>query len=121
MDFAPNSQFHLPLLGRLDGPSVVPQQLLAKAKTYREAVRLCWAKRRVHGMTLRQLAAEGCFYPQHVGDWLNPDDHPKRRSLPADEIEIFESVVGNTFVSQWIASRSKLTVLEEMMATKAAA
>lgn len=40
------------------------------------------------------------------------------RDLPADAIARFESVVGNTVVSQWIASQSKLTVLEEMQASR---
>jgi hypothetical protein len=116
-----NSQFDLPLWGRIDGPSVVPQPLVAKARTFREAVRLAWAKRRVHGMTMRQLAAEGDFYPQHVGDWLNPDDLPRRRSLPPEEIPVFNSLVGNTLVTQWLAWQSQLTILEEMQATRAAA
>ena len=51
---------------------------------------------------------------------LNADDHPTRRDLPGQLIAAFEGVVGNTCVSQWIAAQSKLTVLEEMQAVKAA-
>jgi hypothetical protein len=111
----------LPLLGRLNAPSIAPSPLVTRCKTYREAVRMCWSLRRVHYMTLRQLAADGGFYPQHVGDWLNPDDKPKRRDLPGDCISRFEVVVGNTLVSQWLAFRSALTVLEEMQASRALA
>ena len=111
----------LPLLGRLNGPSVVPTYYVLRCKTYREAVRMCWGLRRVHFMNFRQLAAEGGFYFQHVGDWLNPDDKPTRRSLPGDCINRFESVVGNTLVSQWLAARAGLTVQEEMQASRLAA
>jgi hypothetical protein len=117
----PEQQRELPLMGRLNGPSVVPLQLIVLCSTYREAVRTCWALRRVHHMTLRQLAAEGGFYPQHVGDWLNPDDKPARRDLPAWAISTFEALVGNTLITQWLAARSSLTVLEEMQATREAA
>jgi hypothetical protein len=121
MEAPMEKQTRMPLLGRLNGPSVAPLQYVVRCRTYREAVRLCWALRRVHHMTLRQLAAEGGFYPQHVGDWLNPDDKPTRRDLPAEAISIFESIVGNTLVTQWLAARSSLTVLEEMQATREAA
>jgi hypothetical protein len=114
-------QISLPLLGRLDAASVAPTQLVNRCKTYREAVRMCWALRRVKRMTLRQLASEGEFYAQHVGDWLNPDDKPKRRDLPAHAIARFESLAGNTLCTQWVAAQQSLTVLEEMQATRAAA
>jgi len=56
-----------------------------------------------------------------VSDYLSTDDKPSRRSLPAEHIPAFEAFVGNTLISQWIAGKAKLTVLEEMQATKAAA
>lgn len=115
------NQQQLPLLGRLDGPSVAPEQCVARAKTYREAVRLAWQLRRVHFMTRQQLASEAGLYPQHVTDYLHEDDHPKRRDLPAHHIHAFNVVVGNTLVSQWLAHLDGLTILEEMQATKAAA
>ncbi len=111
-------QLEFPLMGRLDAPSTAPQQWVHKAKTYRQAVRLAWDLRRVHYMNKAQLAAEAGLYAQHVGDYLNTDDKPTRRDLPADRIASFEGVVGNTFVSQWLAARSQLTVLEEVQATR---
>lgn len=112
------SQLAFPLMGRIDAPSIAPQQWVQSAKTYREAVRICWKLRRVAFMTQRQLAAEAELYPQHVGDYLHEDDKPSRRSLPADAISRFEAVVGNTLVSQWLAAQSKLTILEEITATR---
>lgn len=114
-------QLALPLMGRLDAPSAVPSQMVSWASTYREAVRLAWRLRRVHYATQRQLAAEAGLYAPHVSDYLSTDDKPSRRSLPAEHIPAFEAFVGNTLISQWIAGKAKLTVLEEMQATKAAA
>jgi hypothetical protein len=111
-------QKEFPLMGRIDAPSVAPAQWVRAAKTYREAVRLCWRLRRVTYMTRQQLSSEAELYPQHVTDYLHEDDKPSRRSLPADAIARFEAVVGNTLISQWLAAQSKLTVLEEMTATR---
>lgn len=110
-----------PLMGRIDAPSVAPEQWVRLAKTYRQAVRIAWQLKRVHFMTRNQLASEAELYPQHVTDFLHEDDKPSRRSLPAEALPRFEAVVGNTLVSQWIARHAKLTVLEELTATKACA
>lgn len=114
-------QREFPLMGRLDAPSAAPNQWVRAAKTYRHAVRMAWDMRRVKYMTKATLAVEAQLYPQHVTDYLADDDKPGRRDLPADAVARFEAVVGNTLVSQWLAAQSKLTVLEEMQATRAAA
>ena len=113
-------QLEFPVLMRLDGPAVAHPYYVKRCKSYREAVRTCWAMRRVHHMTQRQLAAEAGLRPQLISDYLNPDDAPYRRELPAELIAAFESVAGNSLVSQWIAAQSKLTVLEEMQAARSA-
>lgn len=115
------TQRELELLQRIDGPSVVPSHALTFAKTYREAVRFCWALRRAKGLRVTDLARDFGFNRQHASDYLNADDKPTRRSLPAEQIALFEEVCGNTFVTQWLAARSHLTVLEEMQATRKAA
>ena len=108
-----------PLMGRIDAPSVAPEQWVRMAKTYRDAVRISWQLKRVHYMTRQQLAAEAELYPQHITDYLHEDDKPSRRDLPASAVARFEAVVGNTLISQWLAAQSKLTVLEELTATRA--
>jgi hypothetical protein len=118
---APMETAALPLLGLIEGPRAVPTAVVIECKTYREAVRECWRRRRVHYMTQRQLGIYAGLRAQLVSDYLNPDDKPERRDLPADCIAAFESVCGNRLVSQWLAARSQLTVLEEMQATRAAA
>ena len=115
----------LPLMGRLDGPSVAPCSVVARCTTYRQAVRLAWALSRVAGPNQRRLksllAQVAGMYAPHVSDYLNPDDAPHRRSLPADRIPPFEGFVGNTIVSQWLALQARLTVLEELQASRLAA
>lgn len=113
-------QLSIPLLGRLDGPSVVPPQYV-QGLNYRQAVRLSWQLRRVKGSTKQQLAAEADLYASHVTDYLHPDDKKTRRDLPAEAIPRFESFVGNTLVSQWLALQARLTVVEEMQAMRLAA
>jgi AraC-like DNA-binding protein len=114
-------QRELPLLCRLDGPSVVPPAIVRAARTYRQAVRLCKALSPRSRITLRQLAEEAGLPPQHVSDYLNPDDGRCRRDLPGDAVAAFERALGNTAVSQWHALQARLTVLEEMQAERAAA
>ena len=107
-----------PLLGRLEGPAVVPAHLIKTCRTYRDAVRLCWELRRVRGMTLRQLAAEAGLIYQHVTDYLHADGKPGRRDLPGKHIKQYECACGNTAVSQWVAMNAVLTVLEELQASR---
>lgn len=114
-------QKELALLGRLDGPSVVPPGLLAHAKSYREAVRYCWSLRRAKNLRATDLGRDFGFTRQHVTDYLSDDDAPTRRSLPAERIAEFEAICGNCFVTQWLASRQRLTVLEELQAQRVAA
>ena len=114
-------QKNLALIGRLDGPAVAPANVVAQAGTYRQAVRLSWAHRRVHFATLRQLAAETGMTAQHVTDYLHNDDKPTRRDLPGQWIAPFEAFVGNTIVTQWLAAQAHLTVLEQLQAERMAA
>lgn len=114
-------QLEFPLLGRIDAPSVAPEQWVRNATTYRDVVRLAWTLRRAKCAKSSDMARDCAFHAQHISDWLAKDDKPARRSLPAHHIPVFENYVGNTLISQWMARHAKLTVLEEITATKAAA
>lgn len=113
-------QREFPLLARVGAPSAAPNQWIRYAKTYRQAVRLAWKFRSGtedgEEMTKQYLAQKAKLYPQHVTDYLHEDDKPARRDLPADKVAAFEKVVGNSIVSQWLASQSLLTVLEQVQA-----
>ena len=114
-------QGEIPLLARMGAPDVVPVEIVRTAKSYRQAVRLCWQLRRLKRLTFRQLASETGVPFQHVGDYFNEDDRRDRRDLPGDAVHAVESVLGNTAISQWHAQQAQLTVLEEMQATRRAA
>lgn len=111
------TQAELPLLGRLDAPSVVPDAYVKACHSCRESVLLCWALRRVKKMTSLTLAEAAGFPTNHRSDYLSDDD--TKRELPAKYIKGFEAVCGNTAISQWIARGAKLTVLEELQARAA--
>lgn len=114
----PMEQIPLRLLARIDGPSVVPPDTVAQIKTYREAVRMCFALRRVKGMGRKTVAELAGLHTPHISEYLSDDE--TRREMPAKYIAPFEEACGNTCISQWIAAGAKLTVLEEMQARKVA-
>lgn len=115
----------LNLLGRLDGPSVVPAAEVAKITSYREAVIACWINRRVSRMSRATLCELTGMRPSHVSDYFNPVGVDRRghelRDMPAKYVPAFELAAGNTFVSQWLAMQSKLTVLESIVLVDEAA
>jgi hypothetical protein len=94
-------QLEFALLCKLLGPRAAPMDEVVKCKSYREAVRLCWMRRRIRNLTYRQLAAECDLIHQHVGDFFNPDDAPKRRNLPFESIDAVEAILGNTAITQY--------------------
>ena len=112
-------QLPLRLLCRLDAPSVVPPDVVARCDSYREAVRLCWDLRRVRNMTKRQLAEVAGLYAPHVTCYL--ESGARQRDLPGHAVRGFEWACGNTAVSQWHSLQAKLTVVEEMQAMRLAA
>ena len=114
----------LPMLGAIDGgpPRAVPPQYVKACKTYRQAVRLAKeVSPSAKHMTREVLGQLAGLIPQHVGDYLNPDDKPGRRNLPADAVARYEQVVGNRLVSQWLAAQSSLPIDWQELATRAAA
>lgn len=109
-------QKELPLIGVIEGPKAVDTATVKQCKTFRSVCRMAWALRRIRNLTYRTLAERAGFYAPHVSNWFNPDDKPGRMEMPARCVSVFEQVVGNTLVSQWLAWQSGLTVLEEMQA-----
>lgn len=117
-DLSLSTPRELPLMGRLNGPSVCPPELVECCTSYRDAVRMCFEYRRVKGMNRKTVAEHAGIHVPHISDYLSDDE--TKREMPARYIQAFESVCGNTCISQWIASQARLTVLEEMQARRAA-
>jgi hypothetical protein len=103
-------QLGLPMLTVYEGPRLVDAEVVAACKTYREAVRACWDMRTRRNLTKRKLAEDAGLYASHVTDYLS--DKPSKRDLPADRINDFELQCGNRLVSQWMARRSQLPVMD---------
>lgn len=113
-------QLVLPMLTRIDGPSMVRPDAIEHLASFRHVVRFAWMQRKRRCMTMRLLAEELGSYPSHVTDYLNSDDAPTRKSLPAEKVRAFDCAVGNTAVSQWLAMRSQLSVVVMLDERKAA-
>lgn len=106
--------------GVVNAPAFLPADVVAKCTTYREIVRVSWAHRRIKAMTQRSLAERVGCYPSHVSDYLQADDKPSRRDLPAERLNAWASTVGNWGVQQWLVRQSQLTIMEEVIAQRAA-
>lgn len=106
------------------GKTFLPLAAVAACKTFREAVRLAWEHRTRPNMTQRSLAEECGLYPPHVSSYLHPDAlDAKRRprlDLPADRIDAFEAAVGNHAIRQYLNHLGRLTIMEEVIAQRAA-
>jgi len=96
---------------------VVPAAVVQGITSYRHACRLAWKLRAVRNLTRRSLADQTDLYATHVSDYFSV--HANRRELPARHIAEVERVLGNTVISQWLASQCQLTVLEEVQADRA--
>ena len=117
---AMKSNYDLPLaFGVAKTAEWLDDEEIASCPSYRCAVRLCWAHRRSQGMTQRTLAEYAGLYPSHVSDYLSSDAVGKR-TLPADKVAAFEQVCGNRAITQWEMKQRGLTILEEVIARKAA-
>lgn len=104
------SQLELHLLGRMDGPSAVPADEIAKIRTYRDACTWCWMNRRIKSMTASSLAERTGMRPSHISDYFaaDPIDNKgrKRRNMPGEYVPALELVAGNTAISQWMAAQT---------------
>lgn len=106
--------------GVVNAPAFLPPDVVTSCTTYREIVRVSWAHRRIKAMTQRTLAERVGCYPSHVSDYLQADDKPARRDLPAERLNAWASTVGNWGVQQWLTRQAKLTIMEEVIAQRAA-
>lgn len=101
-----------------NGPEWLADADIASCQSYRDAVRLCWMHRRSKGMTQSTLAELAGLYPSHVSDYLSQTD--LKRNLPAERIADFEAICGNRAITQYEMRQRGLTVMEEVIARRAA-
>ena len=111
------TQLQLPMLTVYSGPRLLDHDTVAAARSYRDAVRLCWDCRTRKNLPKTLLATEAGCYASHVTDYLSADE--KRRDLPAKHIAGFEVSCGNRAISQWLAAQANLTILETFIARAA--
>lgn len=95
---------------------VVPAEIVMQLASYKHACRLAWKLRVIRNMTKRTLAELAGLYASHVTDYFSL--HDNKRELPARFIAVVEAILGNTVISQWVAQQSKLTVVEEIQASR---
>lgn len=111
-------QMQLPMLTVYEGPRIVPQDVVAACKTFRDAVRMCWQLKPRTRLTKAQLAEETGCYASHITDYLS--DKELSRNLPAERIAAFEVACGNRVITQWLTCQAHLTILETFIQAKAA-
>ncbi len=106
-------QLCLPMLTRIDAPSVVHPKAVASIQSYRDAVRKCWEMRRdksdgAQSACARYMGAQ----VSHMSSYLSDD--PEQRDMPAKFIKAFQFWCGVTVISQYLARVADLSVNEEV-------
>jgi hypothetical protein len=108
-------QLKLPMLTVYEGPRLVDLEVIAACKDYRSAVRACWDLRTRPHLKQETLAEECGLYASHVSDYLSTKPAKpgkRRRDLPPDAIDLVENACSNRFISQWIAYRARLPMMD---------
>lgn len=106
-------QLELPILCRLDSPSVLHPSRIESVDSYRAAVRLCWEGRKdksdgAQSACARWIGAQ----VSHMSSYLSDD--PTQRDMPAKFIKAFQAWCGNCAISQYLARAADLSVNEEV-------
>ncbi|HBO78683.1 MAG TPA: hypothetical protein DD502_11045 [Cupriavidus sp.] len=100
----------------------LPADLIARCASYRDACLIAWQCRSNPNLQKRSLAELCGLYAPHVTDFFNEEGMDakgsKRRELPAEKIADVERVLGNRAISQYLARRGMLTLMEEVIAAR---
>jgi hypothetical protein len=100
----------------------LPASLIAQCRTYRDACALAWEYRASPSLTKQVLAVLADLYHQHSSDYFHREkanaNGRARRDLPAEKIADVERVLGNRAISQYLARRGMLTLMEEVIAAR---
>lgn len=118
------TQRQMPFLTILQPPQFAGQRTVNDFATYRDAVIWCWQNRPYRGLRepddqalcARQI---GLHVP-HMSRCVNPASKAPM-SLNPDLLQAFENYTGWKAASQFVALRSNMTVLEQVIAERKAA
>lgn len=101
-----------------------PDAAIAGCGSFRDACALAWEHRANRDLTFQMLAVLAGLHHQHVGDYFNreakTDKGNPRRALPAEKLDAVEAVLGNRILSQYLMYRGALTIMEAVIAQRAA-
>ncbi|WP_420715643.1 XRE family transcriptional regulator [Cupriavidus sp. D39] len=101
----------------------LPTSLIAQCVTFRDACALAWEYRANEALTKQVLAVVADLYPSHSSDYFHREKHnangKPRRDLPAEKIADVERALGNRAISQYLARRGMLTLMEEVISARA--
>lgn len=123
----PETRAQLGFAGPPANASAVPARFLSTEKiaacdSYRTACVMAWENRSNPHLLKRSLAELCGLHAPHVTDYFHPSATDAkgggRRSLPAEHIHEVERILGNRAISQYLARRGMLTLMEEIIATR---
>ena len=117
-------QREMPFLESLPKASYVRDAVVTGWETYRDAVLWCWANRsrnsrdEIGDQAMFARAAD--MHSPHVSRCVRPCSKAPM-DLPPDYLAAFEAFTGWRGVSQYLARRGQLTLMEQVIAQRAAA
>lgn len=89
-------QTHIVTLGVIPEPEWLSPLWIERCRSERDAISLCWAKRRRKGLTVRQAAEELRLPPSHLSNILSG-----KKYLPHDFRVKFQELCGNWAIRQY--------------------
>lgn len=121
---APSAQREIRLLSSLTTAKWVPAEVVGAWETYRDAVSWCWDHQR-HFVGIKEQARQTLFanaadmHAPHASRCLKADSKAPME-LPDRCINAFESFTGWRGIRQWQAKSAQLTLMEQVIAERAA-
>lgn len=88
-------QTQIVTLGAIQEPEWLSELLISRCRSEKDAIVLCWAKRRRKGLTLRQAAEELGLPASHLSNILSGSKY-----LPHDFRISFQTLCGNWAIRQ---------------------
>ena len=116
-------QREIRIFGSLQKASWVPVEVVDRWQSYREAVVWCWANRPFHGLAEPDdqalFARHAGVHAPHMSRYVSEFSKAPMELKP-DLIPAFEAYTGWRGVTQYLAKQSTVTIMEQVIAEKAA-